>query len=380
VSEYQYYEFQTVDRRLSEQEMQELRGYSTRARITPTSFINEYHFGSFKGNPNAWMEKYFDGFLYVANWGTRELQVSLPAKLLSAEAADQYCSGRAASNRERAGKLIFTFLLEEEPSGEWLEGEGHLSSLLQLRSELAHGDLRPLYLGWLMNAQAGELHDTGSEPPLPPNLGELSGTQESFAEFFQIDSDLLAVAAQNSAHTKAEPADPAELSSWIASLPVQEKNELLFRLMTGEEARIAMELQSRFQREHDRHQPTARLKPRTVADLLAAAKARREERQKEQERKAALAKESRQRLAELAREKHLESLKGRSETIWANVETLAASRQPKSYDLALQHLIDLRELAERESHQSDFKKRLATFRDKHSAKRSLTDRLARVCM
>ena len=59
MSQYQYYEFRTADRRLSEKEMQELRSYSTRAVITPTSFSNEYLFGSFKGNPNAWMEKSF---------------------------------------------------------------------------------------------------------------------------------------------------------------------------------------------------------------------------------------------------------------------------------------------------------------------------------
>lgn len=42
MSEYQYYEFQTTDRRLSEREMHELRSYSTRAHITPTSFVNEF--------------------------------------------------------------------------------------------------------------------------------------------------------------------------------------------------------------------------------------------------------------------------------------------------------------------------------------------------
>ena len=53
MSEYQYYEFQAIDRRLTEKEMQELRGYSSRARITPTSFVNEYSFGSFKGDEDA---------------------------------------------------------------------------------------------------------------------------------------------------------------------------------------------------------------------------------------------------------------------------------------------------------------------------------------
>jgi hypothetical protein len=42
VSEYQYYEFQAIDRALGLKEMAYLRGYSTRATITPTSFVNHY--------------------------------------------------------------------------------------------------------------------------------------------------------------------------------------------------------------------------------------------------------------------------------------------------------------------------------------------------
>jgi hypothetical protein len=41
MSEYQYYEFQAIDRPLSVKEMSELRSCSTRARITPTSFVND---------------------------------------------------------------------------------------------------------------------------------------------------------------------------------------------------------------------------------------------------------------------------------------------------------------------------------------------------
>src|SRR5216117_336013 len=106
MSEYQYYEFQAVDRRLSEKEMQELRAYSSRAQITPTSFTNEYSFGNFKGNANSWMEKYFDAFLYVANWGTHEFSLGIPAKLLAADRAQPYCLGDSASMREKSGKLI----------------------------------------------------------------------------------------------------------------------------------------------------------------------------------------------------------------------------------------------------------------------------------
>ena len=51
MSEYQYYEFLAVDRPLTAAEQAEVRQLSTRARITATSFTNEYHWGDFKGSP-----------------------------------------------------------------------------------------------------------------------------------------------------------------------------------------------------------------------------------------------------------------------------------------------------------------------------------------
>ena len=57
MSEYQYYEFQVIDRPLTAAEMRELRNASTRASITPTRFVNEYEWGDFKGNPKIWIEK-----------------------------------------------------------------------------------------------------------------------------------------------------------------------------------------------------------------------------------------------------------------------------------------------------------------------------------
>ena len=56
MSEYQYYEFQAVDRPLTSAQQRELRALSTRARITTTSFVNHYEWGDFKGNPARLME------------------------------------------------------------------------------------------------------------------------------------------------------------------------------------------------------------------------------------------------------------------------------------------------------------------------------------
>lgn len=57
MSEYQYYEFQAIDRPLSEQQMRKLRSFSTRAHVTPTGLVNDYGFGSFKGDVDVWMER-----------------------------------------------------------------------------------------------------------------------------------------------------------------------------------------------------------------------------------------------------------------------------------------------------------------------------------
>jgi len=100
MSEYQYYEFQAIDRPLTEKEMGELRSCSTRARITPTSFVNGYSWGSFKGDEDTWMEKYFDAFLYLANWGTHIFKLRLPTRLLDAKTARRRARLRAGEARQ----------------------------------------------------------------------------------------------------------------------------------------------------------------------------------------------------------------------------------------------------------------------------------------
>lgn len=93
MSEYQYYEFQAIDKPLSEKDREVLRDISSRAQITSTSFVNEYNYGNFKGDPLKLVEKYFDAFLYVTNWGTHQLMLKIPRKLIDLDLASQYCIG-----------------------------------------------------------------------------------------------------------------------------------------------------------------------------------------------------------------------------------------------------------------------------------------------
>jgi hypothetical protein len=82
------------------------------------------------------------------------------------------------------------------------------------------------------------------------------------ADFFRLDPDLLAVAARNSPRVKSEAANRQQLAFWVASLPVREKDEILVRLMIGEEAKFGMELRARFHRQRDPNDAAAVVKDR----------------------------------------------------------------------------------------------------------------------
>lgn len=347
MSEYQYYEFQAIDRPLTAREMGELRSYSTRARITATSFVNDYSWGSFKGNVDEWMDKYFDAFLYYANWGTRVLKLRLPARLLDLATAREYCDGDGASVREASGRIILSFVSRDEESGDWDENEGLLASLVSVRTELARGDLRALYLGWLLRLQAGELDDDKTEPPVPFGLGEPSVSLGSLAEFLRIDSDLLRVAAEASPSMDESRIDRADVRTWVGGLPGREKDDLLADLVADGDPALIAELIQRYlkNRSPDRGSPaTAR---RTVAQLRKAAEAFATARRRIESEKRAQEKAQREREAAIARQKHLDRLAGRVEELWGEVDSLVATRQPKNYDRAVKILIDLRDLAAR---------------------------------
>src|SRR5262245_51731548 len=183
MSEYQYYEFRAIQRPLTTKQLGELRRYSSRAEITATSFSVEYNWGDFKGDPHQWMEKYFDAFVHVANWGTRWFMVRIPAQVLTREVVSEYYADEFLEFHIKSGNLILSFRSDED--GDCVDDEGWMSSLIALRADLMKGDHRCLYFGWLRSIQGavyeGDIQDI--EPPVPAGLGTLSQPLESLANF-----------------------------------------------------------------------------------------------------------------------------------------------------------------------------------------------------
>lgn len=165
MSEYQYYEFRAIDRPLTAQETAKLRALSSRARINSTSFVNVYNYGDFRGDPDALMERYFDAFVYVANWGTHRFMLRVPEKSLANPEVTPYCDDEALSACCKGGRRILSFCAQEVEV-DWDEGEGWMDALLPIRDELLRGDFRALYLGWLRAVQDDGVDSDQLEPPV----------------------------------------------------------------------------------------------------------------------------------------------------------------------------------------------------------------------
>ncbi|WP_410641178.1 hypothetical protein [Amycolatopsis sp. lyj-346] len=281
MSEYQYYEFLAIDRPLDDGERAEVRSLSTRARISATSFVNEYDWGEFKGDPRRLMERYYDAHLYVANWGSQRVMFRLPCDLLDPDVVEDYCVGDGASAWVADDFLVLDFTSEDDAGEFDYDAESLLSAIIGVRAELAAGDLRPLYLAWLAAYGAwerdedifGREADAEVEPPVPPGLDTLTAAQRAFADFLRLDDDLLAIAAEASPPLEEAVGDPDDLASWMTRLSAAEKDRFLVRVALGEGTRVRMELLHRYR--DDTAPALSRPARRTVADLLDAAARRR---------------------------------------------------------------------------------------------------------
>jgi len=380
MSEFQYYEFRAIDRSLTQREMRELRAISTRAEITPTSFVNTYQWGDLKGDPNRFMEKYFDAFVYVANWGTREFMLRLPEETLDRRAIAAYCRGDNLEARWVNNFAILRFFREDGDGEDWEDGEGWMSSLITLRADLMRGDLRSLYLGWLLCAQDESLEEDELEPPVPPGLGKLTPPLQNLVSFLGLEEDLLNAAAKLSPELPGDAhISRTRLEAWINAMPDKEKNALLLELAEKDLPHSRSVILQRLEQARNpvRHHSGIQEPPRrtveqilTLAERCTAERRRREEELKEAEN---LRQEKRE---EAARTKHLGKLAGREAQIWEQADALIQTKQPNNYARAINHLIDLRDLAARRGQESGFDSNLERLRGRHQQKASFLRRLS----
>jgi hypothetical protein len=373
MSEYQYYEFLSIDRPLTAQEREELRDLSTRAQITTVSFTNVYHYGSFKGHPATLMQRYFDAHVYLANWGHCRLSLRLPRDALDYQIAATYGTERALVIKEAGEHWIIDWELSESESDRFYQedGSGWMSRLTPLRDELLRGDGRGLYIGWLAGVTAGEMEEEDREPPLPAGMNTLTAAQRALVEFLEIDPDLLAGAAAASVEA---PADQTveESDAWLATLPADEVREWLRLLLAGQGRSVERTLKARFAAWLRSRQPT-RIEPerRTVAELQQRAEEARQFRHRQAIAARTQAEAERQQVREAALRKLAENFEG----AWMVADQMASQGTATGYDQVRKTLVDLADAYTLCATRQQFQQRLQQFMVPYARRSALVRRL-----
>ncbi|MGL5194290.1 MAG: hypothetical protein ACRC8Y_11955 [Chroococcales cyanobacterium] len=367
MSTYQYYEFQALDRPLTEKEQDYIHTLSSRVQVNRTQAIFVYNYGDFHGKPEQVLDKCFDIMLYTASWGSRQLMFRLPKSLInSAELEpDQVPDGIEISTTEQS-VIIDIKILDEDLNG-WTEGEGLLPGMLSLRDDLLQGDYRVLYLGWLQAAQLGYDFepDTCIELPIPANLHNLSKPLEAFVDFVELNPDLIDAAAQLSPLAKTKSDSIPELQKRIPQLSEQERNDFLARLLQ-KELNLNLKLSQRLRSLSKK--PTPQTVPdspgRTLSELLTlSVESEKLREQKEQQ------------IAKQEKIQKIQELAPRESYLWEQVFHEIGCKHAKTYDRAIVHLLNLQDIAEYHGKLPEFQARVRTIQQDYSNLRGVMSRL-----
>ncbi len=247
MSEFQTYHFRAIDQPLNNKEQGEVNQLSSRFSTSATFYSLNYAYSDFRHDEEKVLEKYFDAFLYEANWGSRKLMFRFPKTVIDVKALQKFIaddmdySSIVFRIKGKFALLKFEFGVEEGWE-EWIdENPNWLDRMLELREDIINEDYRCLYLFWLkINEQIRVFKEYEEDefdedekpkaPPVPHNLKKLTSALKSFADFFHIENEIIKLAAKESKSASKN----NNYENLIEQLSNKEKNEWLVRLTKSE--------------------------------------------------------------------------------------------------------------------------------------------------
>ena len=373
MSEYQYFEFAAIDRPLTDGEMAALRAVSTRAVITQSGFVNHYEWGGLKADPLDWMRRYFDAFVYLADWAHCRFALRLPRDMFGKAELKPFGVKQSLTIDASEDHWILDWSLEGSDNYDRFaedDGRGWMGRLVPLRDELIRGDQRSLYLGWLAGAAKGEVPETTLEPTVPAGLSQLSAAQNALAAFLEIDADIIAAAAIGSADASDR---PESVDAWLQSLSPDELRSMLKSIVRADRPNPQREVASRYRAWHRQHAPQAapEARRRSVAELRSLAVPAGEERR----RRDALAREQQAAARRTQRDAQLRLLMSDVDQRWIVLHQQAERGSASAYEQAVRALSDLAEAYAIVSDRKTFDRELRRFLVRHAKRGALLRRL-----
>ncbi len=369
MSEYQRYEFMTSDRPLTRVQLDAVNALSSHIEASSTHALIEYHWGDFKHDPIDVLHKFFDGFLYWANWGAPELALRFPHGILPVDLIDGYDLDDFVTFTQHPDYDIFDIQFGEmEGPDEWIEYE--LGSLIAIRDELMEGDLRALYIVWLASQNMRGSYDEDEEeddeisvPAVPPAFGTLTAAQQALAELLQVPEELLVATARHSKAAMSSTGD--DVAAWVKLLPPDRHNDYLVRLARNEPGLSRLLIKELRELSQDKTRATPSTGEHVpYAMLLAESKAI----------KAQLEREKREQ-EQMARQRHLQGIHDHQDDYWHQVDQAVIRGTGTGYDEAARLLTELHEVANQFRETQEFQERFRAWVRPHLRRPAFIKRL-----
>jgi hypothetical protein len=378
MSEYQRYEFMTVDRPLTREQLDKVNKLSSHIEASSTHAVIEYNWGDFKHDPMKVLHDFFDGFLYWANWGAPQLAFRFPHGALPDDLIDVYDFDDfyVSFIRKEDYDILSIHFGDMEAPDQWVDYD--LGSLIAIRDELMNGDLRSLYIVWLacnvgMEEEEEEEEEeedeeeeriiaVGGLPPVPPGFSSLTGAQKALAELFQVPDEVLVAAARHS--SAPEPVASDDFAAWIERLPQERRNDYLLRLAQNEPGLGRQLVRELRELGNGRRKATPEGEFVPYSTIFAEGQDIDEERKRKQRQK-----------AEQERLRQMQEVHNRQEDYWRQAGESAARGNASGYDEATKLLVQLRDSAQQFEESQLFNERFQAWVRQHLRRPALLRRL-----
>jgi hypothetical protein len=372
MSEYQAYYFARVDRPLSGNEIEAVDALSSHMEVSAHSAFVHYHYGNFKHEPLQVLKKWFDVFVYYANWGSQTVGFRFNKDAIDLERLIPYQVDDALIvETSEDDVFVLAEFYENYGDGGYYdlseERGGFYAGYVSLYNTILRGDDRALFLLWLKATQ--QCGDLDEPVPIPGGLNALEPELTELAEFIDLDSKLVEAAAQHNPapSVKLSSAPQVEYTKYLNRLTKDQTTQYLEQLLTEDphiaRAELIKELRQYIPKptKPENRAPLPSITYNQVQQLV------------DERHEAHLREEAEKRTAQ--RRAYFERLEGETDRMWKKARELIERKQTKAYEQAMEILYALKCLASEQDDEAKFFKQTEELVAAYPRQRSLPVRM-----
>ena len=295
--------------------------------MTGNSAEVTYHWGDFKHDPQIVLARYFDIFLYEANWGTQRVEFRFDIESVDVEQMQDFAVGDVLELKQTEDAIFVEVWFEEnriEPSYSYYDqyedtGDWRLEAFEAVYRQIEQGDYRGLFLLWLKGCEMSSLEK--KVVALPRGMAKLEEEHRILADFVGANEALIKQAVERSRPLPRAKKVEGSLDLHLSKLDMEKKEDYVKRLLSEDAHSVQSALKRELKKLGKHRQPNYLGGDVCYDDLVSAAK-------REAQLEAQRIKEEKERL----RKEYLVELGKREDELLDRVHELVSEKKTKSYE------------------------------------------------